>query len=53
MKDSQISNPEAETKKELIEEAAQINTFMPHHNKGMQTDLRKRYALAPAADAGR
>jgi len=24
-----------------------------HANKGMQTDLRKRYALAPAADAGR
>ena len=24
-----------------------------HHNKGMQMDLRKRYALAEATDAGR
>ena len=30
-----------------------FNTIPRQHNKGMQSDLTKRYALGSAADAGR
>ena len=53
MKNNETLNLGAETNKEFIEEAVQINTFMPHHNKGMQSDIFTRYAIENAADAGR